>query len=212
VALLGLLSLTLAATQGSILLLTVGLSIVIGTVYSLPPLHLKGRPLWAALSIAFVRGFVANVGLFLHYHSQLSPASAIPWPLVAGLAVFFFGFGLAIAIYKDIPDLLGDRQFGIRTLSVRLGPEKVFKTGRLILTAFYLVPIIAALTLLPGVDGLVLLVTHLFIVALFWSRSFSVDPTDPPAVTRFYMFLWSLFYVEYILLALGSMVSNGVAS
>ena len=70
VALLGLLSLTLAATQSPILLLTVGLSIFIGTVYSLPPLHLKGRPLWAALSIAFVRGFVANVGLFLHFHNH----------------------------------------------------------------------------------------------------------------------------------------------
>jgi homogentisate phytyltransferase/homogentisate geranylgeranyltransferase len=182
---------------------------VIGTVYSLPPLHLKSRPLWAALSIAFVRGFVANVGLFLHFHQKLQPTSDIPWPLVIGLAVFFFGFGLVIALYKDIPDLSGDRQFGIHTFAVRLGPEKVFAGGRLILTAFYLIPIIASLALLPRLHGFVLLIAHLFIVVLFWFVSRSVDPSKPASITRFYMFLWSLFYAEYILLSLYTIVRAG---
>jgi homogentisate phytyltransferase/homogentisate geranylgeranyltransferase len=207
VGLAGLLAVSIAISQGSFLLLTVFLSMLIGSVYSLPPLHLKTRPVWAAFSVAFVRGFVTNVGLFLHFHRELQPASDIPWLLVAGLAVFFFGFGLVIALYKDIPDLLGDRQYGIRTFTVRLGPENVFSAGRLILTAFYLVPIIAAIALLPGLDGIVLLVAHLVIVVLFWSRSRTVDVTDPAAVTRFYMFLWSLFYVEYILLAMASIAN-----
>lgn len=206
VAITGLLAVGLAITQSLTLLLTVGLAMVIGTVYSLPPLHLKSRPLWAALCIAFVRGFVANIGLYLHFHQKLQPAPAVPWPTVLALTIFFFGFGLVIALYKDIPDLIGDRQFGIRTFTVRLGPGRVFLIGRLILTAFYLVPLVASVILLPGIDGLVMLLLHLAIVALFWTVSRSVDPAGPAAITRFYMFLWSLFYAEYIFLGLSALV------
>lgn len=202
VIMVGLLAITVAAIQGPYLLLTVGLAMIIGTAYSLPPLHLKGRPWGAALSIALVRGFIANIGLYLHFHRQLQPAAAIPWTLVFGLSLFFFGFGLVIALYKDIPDLSGDRQYGISTFTVRLGPATVFQGGRLILTAFYLVPIIASLALLPQWNGFVLLFGNLIIVIFFWWVSRSVDPNEPTAITRFYMFLWTLFYAEYILLSL----------
>lgn len=211
VALIGLLAIALAITQGPFLILTVVIAMLVGTAYSLQPLHLKTRPFWAALSIAFVRGFVANIGVFLHFFQNFQPVSDIPWPLVFGLAIFFFGFGLVIGLYKDIPDLSGDRQFGIRTFSVRLGPEKVFKSGRLILTGFYLVPIIASLALIPGLDGFLLLFSHLIIVAVFWSVSRSVDPSEPVAITRFYMFLWSLFYVEYLLLSLNTIARTGAS-
>jgi homogentisate phytyltransferase/homogentisate geranylgeranyltransferase len=208
VGLVGALAVAVAISQNAILLLTVLISMIIGSAYSLPPLRLKSIPLLAAFSVAFVRGFVTNAGILLHFHRELQPGTEIPWILVTGLSVFFFGFGLVIALYKDIPDLLGDRKYGIRTFTVRFGPERVFNTGRLVLTAFYLVPIIASIALLPGLDGIVLLVSHLFIVGLFWTRSRSVDVTDPAAVTRFYMFLWSLFYAEYILLAMASIAGS----
>lgn len=162
--------------------------------------------MWAALSIAFVRGFVANLGLLLHFYQRLSPDSAVPWSLALGLTVFFFGFGLVIALYKDILDLIGDKEYDIRTYTVRLGPERVFKTGRWILTAIYIIPVLAAMTLLPDLSGVVLLAAHLVIVGLFWRRSLSVNLTKPTEVTQFYMFLWSLFYVEYILLALAALL------
>lgn len=206
VAIMGFLAICLAATQSLTLLLTVMLAMVIGTVYSLPPLHLKSRPLWAALSIAFVRGFVANIGLYVHFHRELQQASTIPWSTVMALTVFFFGFGLVIALYKDIPDLIGDRQYGIRTFTVRLGPGRVFLVGRLVLTAFYLALIGASWTLLPGTNGFVVLFVHLAIVILFWIVSRSVNPAEPVAITRFYMFLWLLFYAEYILLGLSALL------
>ena len=211
VTLFGISAIGLAATQGTYLLLTILLTLIIGTLYSMRPLHLKIRPLWAALSIAFVRGVVANVGLFLHFSNTLYATPEIAWGQILGLALFFFGFGLVIALYKDIPDLSGDRQFGVRTFTVRLGPKAVFQGGRLILTAFYLVPIIAALALLPGRNGLLLLIPHLFIILLFWRVSWNVDVTAPAVFTRFYMFLWSLFYAEYILLSLNAIFGSGEA-
>lgn len=201
----GLLSLAVAASQSSYLLLTVALAMLIGTLYSLPPLHLKARPAWAALSIAFVRGVLVNLGLFAHFHGLFRPAAPVPWLPLAALAAFFFGFGLVIALYKDIPDLRGDRAFGVRTFTVRLGPGAVFRAGRWLLTAFYGLPIAAALLRLPAADGVVLLLSHLAIVGLFWARSRSVNPANPQAITSFYLFLWSLFYLEYVMLGLSTL-------
>ena len=212
VAVAGVLAVGLAAIQGPYLLLTILLTLIVGTIYSMPPLHLKVHPIWAALSIAFVRGFVANLGLYRHFSETFGSTPNITWPQALGLSLFFFGFGLVIALYKDIPDLSGDRQFGVRTFTVRLGPKTVFQGGRLILTAFYLVPIITALTLLPGQSGLLLLLPHIFIILLFWRVSWSVDVTAPAAFTRFYMFLWLLFYAEYILLSLNAIVNAGRAT
>jgi homogentisate phytyltransferase/homogentisate geranylgeranyltransferase len=211
VGLSGLLAIGLAAFQGPYLLVTIGLACLIGTLYSLPPFHLKSRPVWAALSIALVRGFLVNVGLYLHFHQLLQPASPVPWLLVGGLAAFFFGFGLVIAIYKDIPDLTGDRQFGIRTFSVRLGPARAFNSGRWLLTAFFLVPIMAALLQLPQLNAVVYLLAQLVLIALFWSLSRGVDPAEPAAITRFYMFLWALFYAQYILLSLEVVVGSAIS-
>lgn len=212
VAVMGLLSLGIAVTQGLALFLTVVLAVLIGTIYSLPPLRLKRYAAWAALSIAFVRGFVSNVGLYLYFHRALQPLAEIPWLLIAGLAFFFFGYGLVIALYKDIPDLAGDREFGIRTFTVRLGPEVVFRAGRWLLTGFYLIPIVAAATQLPALDSAVFLLGQLLVVGLFWYVSRSVNPTEPAAITRFYMFLWSLFYAEYVLLGLSALLQSGAGT
>lgn len=209
----GVLALAAAATQGRYLFLTVSISMIIGTAYSLPPLYFKGRALLAALSIAFVRGLVTNFGLYLHFHNSLHPDKPIPWPLVAAIAFFFFGFGLVIALYKDLPDQSGDRQFGIRTFTVRLGQKRVFNIGRWLLTGFYLIPIIAGLRLLPDLNALVLIISHLLILTFFWRRSLSVDLTDAASVTRFYLLLWGLFYVEYLLLSLNAILTpTGSAS
>jgi homogentisate phytyltransferase/homogentisate geranylgeranyltransferase len=207
----GILATALAAALGQYLLLTILLTLIIGTAYSAPPLHLKMRPLWAALSIAFVRGFVANLGILLHFSRTLGAAPELSWPQAFGLALFFFGFGLVIALYKDIPDLTGDSQFGVRTFTVRLGPRTVFQGGRLILTVFYLLPIFAALALLPETGAFLMLISHLAIIAVFWWVSRSVDVNSPPAFTRFYMFLWSLFYIEYLLLSLIALAGLGLA-
>ena len=207
VAAAGVVAMIVAATQGRFLFLTVGLSMLIGTAYSLPPLNLKGRAFLAALSIAFVRGLVANFGLYMHFHRSLHPEEPIPWLLVGALSLFFFGFGLVIAIYKDLPDQLGDRQFGIRTFTVRLGQNKVFNYGRWLLTGFFLIPILAGFLLLPGLNGLVLILSHLLILAFFWRSSLAVDLADAASVTRFYLLLWGLFYVEYILLSLNAVIT-----
>jgi homogentisate phytyltransferase/homogentisate geranylgeranyltransferase len=202
VALAGLAALLFSAVQGRYLFLTISLSFLVGTLYSLPPFHLKRFPIGAALSIAFVRGIVSNIGLYLHFQQAFQPEIAVPWLFIFGLAFFFFGFGLVIALYKDIPDQAGDQQFGIHTFTVRLGPERVFWLGRLLLTGFYLLPMGLALFQLAQPGNLSLIIAHSLALFFFWWASHPVNPADGPAMTRFYLFLWGLFYAEYVFLSL----------
>ena len=174
----------------------------IGTVYSVPPLRLKTRPGWAALSIALARGLAANAGLYLYYTHALAP----PYPLSTaalgwGLS-FFFLFGVVIALYKDIPDWAGDQQYRVYTFAVVLGRERVFLVGRWLLTGMYLLPVAAGLLQWPSPGGLALALVHAGAWALFWTRSRATNPADPRAMTRLYMLLWALFYAEFVFLGL----------
>ncbi len=117
------------------------------------------------------------------------------------MAAFFFGFGLVIAIYKDIPDLMGDQLHGIQTFTVKLGPKRAFDLGRLILTIGYVGVMIVAVFQLPRPNGVLLLVAQIVALVLFWYVSSRVDPRQKSSIAHFYMFLWSLFYAQYIILS-----------
>jgi homogentisate phytyltransferase/homogentisate geranylgeranyltransferase len=190
-----LLALGLSAIAGRWLLLTVALILLIGSAYSLPPTRLKRHPFAAALSIALARGVIANLGLALHYQERFG--GPLPALTLAILGIFFFGFGLVIAIYKDIPDAAGDRMHQIETFTTRLGRRRALDLGRAVLTACYALPIGLAFAGLPGGAALFLLVSHALIITLFWAVSARVDLARQRSVSSFYMFLWALFYVEF---------------
>lgn len=192
-------SVGLAALAGPYLLLTIVLIMLIGSAYSLPPLRLKRFPLAAALSIAVARGVIANLGLALHYRERLG--GALPVLTLTILGLFFFGFGLVIAIYKDIPDDAGDRMYQIETFTTRLGKRRALGMGRAVLTACYALPIGLALAGLPSGEALFLLLSHAAVIALFWAVSSRVDLERRGSAASFYMFLWALFYVEFGLLS-----------
>jgi homogentisate phytyltransferase/homogentisate geranylgeranyltransferase len=195
-----LLAVLLAAVAGPFLLLTVLPIMLIGSAYSLPPLRLKRFPLAAALSIAIARGVIANLGLALHYQERFD--GPLPLATLAVLGLFFFGFGLVIAIYKDIPDDAGDRLHQIETFTTRLGKRRALDLGRAVLSLCYALPIGLALAGLPRGDALFLLVSHALMIAAFWSASSRVDLGQQRSVSSFYMFLWGLFYVEFGVLSI----------
>lgn len=205
-----LISLTLALLRPPYLTLTVGTGFLIGSIYSLPPLRLKAHALWAAVSIAFVRGVVTTIGLYLYFRHALDLAVNLSL-LVSTAAIFFFGFGLVIALYKDIPDLEGDRRYTVRTFTVQLGPRRVFVLGRWLLTAFYLFPLAYFLAQWPQPAALFGLVAHLLVIAIFWYASRGIDPAVQSQMARFYLALWGVFYVEYGVLAVYRMLGGSAA-
>ncbi|WP_298818648.1 homogentisate phytyltransferase [Chloroflexus sp.] len=179
---------------------TVAIIALIGSLYSLPPLRLKRRPFAAALSIASARGVIANIGLALHYQHWLQVELPLTTLILAG--VFFFGFALVIALYKDLPDDRGDRLYQIETLTTRLGPQRVLQLGRLLLTMCYLLPIGVGIWSLPAFAAGFLALSHTIVIALFWLVSLRVDLRQQQSITNFYMFLWGIFYTEFALLSI----------
>jgi homogentisate phytyltransferase/homogentisate geranylgeranyltransferase len=200
-------ALGLAAIGGPWLLATLVLSLMIGTAYSLPPIRLKRFPFWASFCILAVRGAVVNVGLFFHFSQSLGTDPTLPGRMWA-LTAFVLVFSIAIALFKDIPDIEGDRRYGISTLSVRLGQRAVFNVARGILTLCY-GGIVLMAPWLGGVNRPFLVISHLLALGLFWLLSFRVTGLNTPtpatqtiSYPSFYQFIWKLFFLQYIMFPL----------
>jgi homogentisate phytyltransferase/homogentisate geranylgeranyltransferase len=202
-------AIALGAVGGPWLLAVVVASLLIGTAYSLPPLRLKRFPFWASVCILAVRGAIVNLGLYLHFGDRLGLPPTIPGSVWA-LAAFVLVFSIAIALFKDIPDIEGDRRYGISTLSVQLGQQTVFNLALGILTACYLGMALAA-PWLSGVNGLFLAGSHLLVLALLWGVSRRVphgkgaaNLAQHRAYPRFYQFIWKLFFLQYLMFPLAA--------
>jgi homogentisate phytyltransferase/homogentisate geranylgeranyltransferase len=115
----------------------------------------KQFPLLAAMCIFSVRGVIVQIGFhehmrmalphrcvwapFQHLMPRVSQVckistvavacrSVLPWSesTTTVFAVCFFTmYGVAIALFKDVPDILGDEQAGVRTAAVVLGARRV---------------------------------------------------------------------------------------
>ena len=203
VGITGILALLLATFGGHWLLATVGISLAIGTAYSLPPIRLKRFPLLAAFCIFTVRGVIVNLGLFLHFNHTLGRLDIIPASIIV-LTLFVLVFTIAIAIFKDVPDMEGDREYEIVTFTLIVGKTAIFQISRGIITLCYLGTIGAVIIGLEGVNAWILGTGHCILLGLLWWRSRSVDLEDRKKITSFYQFIWKLFFLEYFLFPIAS--------
>ncbi|MDY7005597.1 MAG: homogentisate phytyltransferase [Cyanobacteriota bacterium] len=224
VAITGILALSLALVCGPFLLATVGISLVIGTFYSLPPIRLKRFPFWAALCIFTVRGVIVNLGIFLSFVWGLEKFEEVSgslnkWitevgeiillkksliipeipPTVWALTLFVIVFTFAIAIFKDIPDIEGDRKFNITTFTIKLGTFTVFNLARWVLTICYIGMVIFGIIWLAEINLIFLVISHVLALGIMWWRSQKVDLEDKRAIADFYQFIWKLFFLEYLI-------------
>jgi homogentisate phytyltransferase / homogentisate geranylgeranyltransferase len=187
--------LVMAVTQGGIELVAVAVALAIGWAYSCPPLRLKRFPALAAGAITFVRSVVVNLGVWLHVAGR--PVAAGVWALTAVTVPF----ALAIAVLKDVPDVEGDRRFGIATFSVRLGPRPVLALGIGALTLAGAGMAVAGPLLLHGASPALLAAGNVAGLAALWGWALRLHPADPRAVAVFYQRVWLLFFAEYALVA-----------
>ncbi|KAH9646895.1 homogentisate geranylgeranyltransferase [Citrus sinensis] len=145
---------------------------IVGGAYSidLPPLlRWKGNPLMAAVTIMML----------------FTAADMVIW-------------NATIAFVKDIPDVEGDKAFGLRTLPIILGKEKVFSIAvNMMLTAHGGAVLVGAFS--PSVlRKLVTMIGHSALAFVLWRQAKTIDLSDNKSVQSFYLFIWKLYYVEFL--------------
>jgi homogentisate phytyltransferase/homogentisate geranylgeranyltransferase len=205
-------SLAIGLASGSApLVWTLAASLILGVLYSadLPLMRWKRSPLLAAGCILAVRAVIVQVGFFAHMHAAAGAAELVVGRPLLFITGFMLLFSVVIALFKDIPDVRGDRQAGLRTLSVRFGEARVFWACVGLLLSLYAAGVVFGLTAPPPPPGApawqgwvskgVVAAGHAALGGALLARARRVDTSKHGDITGFYMFVWALLYSEYLL-------------
>ncbi|KAF8376768.1 hypothetical protein HHK36_031564 [Tetracentron sinense] len=188
--------------QSPPLLYALLISFLLGSAYSvdLPYLRWKRHAFFAATCILFVRAIVVQLAFFVHIQKYvLGRPVSFTRSLVFATAFMCF-FSTVIALFKDIPDVEGDRDFGIQSFTVRLGQERVFWLCINMLLMAYGTAVVIGASSSFLLSKLVTVLGHCTLASILLVRARSIDLTSKASVTSFYMFIWKLFYAEYLLI------------
>lgn len=186
------------------LLLALFISFILGTAYSIniPFLRWKRYAVVAAMCIVAVRAVIVQIAFYLHVQTHVYGRPAIfPKPVIFATGFMSF-FSVVIALFKDIPDIVGDQIYGIRSFTVRLGQKRVFWICIALLQMAYATAIIVGASSSTPWSKLITVLGHMMLSSILWIRAKSVNLDSKVAITTFYMFIWKLFYAEYLLIPL----------
>ncbi|CAB4265841.1 unnamed protein product [Prunus armeniaca] len=176
------------------------ISFLLGSVYSieLPLLRWKRHAFLAATCILIVRAIVVQLAFYVHIQKFVLGRPVKMTRSLAFAVVFMCIFSSVIALFKDIPDVDGDRYYGIQSFSVSLGQEKVYWfCVNMLLTAYGAALVVGASSpFLPS--KLFTILGHTALASLLWLRARSVDIADKASLTSFYMFIWKV--TDFLLL------------
>lgn len=198
---LAVVGITIVATNfGPFITALYTLGLILGAIYSVPPLRLKRFAVAAFLVIATVRGFLLNFGVY--YATRASLGLSFEWsPPIVFITTFVTLFATVIAITKDLPDVEGDRKFQISTFATKLGVRNIAFLGSGLLLANYLGAIVAAYVLPQAFKRGVMVVAHAFLAAALTYQTWLLDASKytKEGIATYYRFIWNLFYTEYAL-------------
>ena len=175
----------------------------LGTIYSVPPFRLKRFAIPAFMIIATVRGVLLNFGVY--HATRAALGLSFHWsPAVAFITAFVTCFASAIAITKDLPDIEGDKKYGINTFATAMGVRKIALLGTGILLANYIGAIVVALRYTSLFNVPVMVGGHAVLAMVLGWLMWSLEKREysPAAIREFYRWIWNLFYTEYFLFVL----------
>ncbi|XP_015084643.1 homogentisate geranylgeranyltransferase-like isoform X2 [Solanum pennellii] len=188
--------------QSPPLLAALIVSFLLGSAYSveLPFLRWKRNAALAAVCIMVVRAIIVQFAFFAHIQKYVLVRPILYTRSLFFAVTFMCIFTAVIALFKDIPDVNGDRNFGIQSLSVSLGQEQVFWLCISMLVAAYAAAMVIGATATTLSNKLVTVLGHFLLACFLLFKAQSVDISSQVSITSFYMFIWKLFYAEYLLI------------
>jgi homogentisate phytyltransferase/homogentisate geranylgeranyltransferase len=196
-----LISILLSFISDFYLFLTVFLSIVIGTFYSIKPFRFKKVPILASISILSVRGLIVNIGIFIAFRNLFSYPNELNNQIIF-LTIFISILSICIALLKDIPDLIGDKTFEIRTFPIIFGRKTVFMIAIGCLLGIYTLSIIYCIIFLSELNFALLGLVHIIVLIYLSFRAVKTKYEDNISINSFYFLIWKVFYLEYIIIPL----------
>merc|ERR1712072_1478615 len=182
------------------LICTLFSSLLFGLIYSVDVklLHWKENPFLATSCILIVRALIVQFGFY--YHSIGSSILGIEIRRNLVFSIFFMCiYSIVIALFKDIPDIMGDAKEGIQTLSVRLGIPSTFRLCLSLLTFAYLCGFLFSQFCTTKINFLVTALGHITGGCIVLFKAVHVDLKSSASLHKFYMLIWKLFYLEYFL-------------
>ncbi|KAH9667702.1 putative homogentisate phytyltransferase 1 [Citrus sinensis] len=174
---------------------------IVGAAYSiaLPLLRWKASPLMAVVAIIILNG-INVLPYFVHFQKYvLGRHLVFTKPLL--FSVIFMGiFSVVLAFLKDIPDVEGDKEFGIRTLPMILGKERVFSISISMLLLAYGGAALAGVSSPFLLCKLVTMIGHCVLGFILWCRAQTVDLSNTKSTYSFFIFIFQLYYAEFFLM------------
>jgi chlorophyll synthase len=135
-----LLSLIVAAALGTWVLIAAALGLALAWAYSAPPLRLKRNGWWGNTACAFsYEGLAWITGAAVLLGGALPPLPSLV------LALLYSAGAHGIMTLNDFKSVAGDRQMGIRSLPVQLGPQGAARCACLVMAVPQVVVVLALL-------------------------------------------------------------------
>ncbi|KAG5113097.1 hypothetical protein AAZX31_13G136900 [Glycine max] len=174
------------------------------TAYSInvPLLRWKRHPLLAAMCTFLTLTIIFPITFFLHMQTfVLKRPFVFPRSLVF-VIVFMSFYSVGIALFKDIPDIEGDKKYGIHSFSARLGQKRVFWICVSLFEMAFGVALLAGATSSCLWIKIVTGLGHAALGSVLWYQAKYVDLTNKVSIRSFYMLIWKLLSVAYLLMPL----------
>jgi homogentisate phytyltransferase/homogentisate geranylgeranyltransferase len=112
-------------------------------------------------------------------------------------------FTTVISLFKDIPDIEGDKKHDVHTLSVKLGSTvMIHLCVGILFVAYASFFLLGALNRSFEWNGPLVSFVHGALALTVLARHWALDHDSKSAVVQFYMFIWKLFYLEYLIFPL----------
>lgn len=175
---------------------------VLGGIYSVPPIRTKRNPLAAGLTIATVRGFLLNFGVY--YAVKDAIGATFAWsPKVSFIARFMTAFATVIAVTKDLPDVEGDKAYNISTFATKVGVLQISRCATICLFLNYVHAILTGVLSKAGTfRSIPMIGGHVLAAVVLLARFRKLEPEKMSSIKTYYKHIWDLFYFEYFLYAL----------
>jgi len=118
------------------------------------------------------------------------------------MSAFMTWFSIVIALFKDIPDVCGDERANIATATRRFGVERVFWVCIALLLAAFASAVAYSAVCCTGWARVAAISGQLLFALLLLNKAQQTDLKQHSQLVDAYMFVWKLFYAQYLVIPL----------